>query len=820
MSSSPSSSDDEEGGTRLESLDISNDQHYKPSKELLQQQQLLRRLNKCNLDIPIYGSPTIQHSLPAYDLWHPFFPTWLGEEKLQHFHRPKLRHYNTGPQAKFRYVSARLKPYPVKNLARSLLRYQKKMRNRVISAINQGCSRDEIIHKCLLIREAHDLTAKQGELILFEYCEEFPPVLSQIGMASNVKTIIPVKDLVRPMIVTEHPKVTKRTEPTSSASNGNSMQQSNSNIRHNQDTQLDNNQDLPQKQRIHDFEVPFQDIPGYIEKTPFVEKGKQLYFNKMRLGQPVQVIENNLYRAPIYRHKMSSCDFLIIRTRQSLYIRYIPTIYTVGQTMPLVTIPPPNFSSISRFRCDLSNYYINKMFRESEKESPYKIMNFDELMRLFPDYNRNNLMKRITSRGAKRGPPGNPSTFLQANSNFGYMSLKQLRESLTPESYCLNMSMLAARERLRELNYTESMIIPSKTTSKADMEVEVLAAPWNTSSAIADAQKGRVFLDFKDHLIDPTGLAKEGFSCVPWVKSETEEMQRQQQVSGASSNTPASQMTSTPIKLPLNKNPLAFKINREKMNRLAIYTAEAQRLAHDQAQVLASTEILSSEEDDDDIEDDSDELNASFDQQLEDLDRMVVGGQTTEEINFQREEEERRQLIKDLNIHTPEELDAQTCAQSPTKTDKDSRYNLKRFENKILKITRTYDSPEGLIERDEIVREPKIIALYLKQKTGHDPASAPSSQNRNKPNGQASKLAESFQCDNGPPASSRRYSLPNYGNRSNGSFSKDFANKTTLGPSQLCRTDGIKITISKKVLDPRILRHHRRESRQQDMDSS
>lgn len=32
-------------------------------------------------------------------------------------------------------------------------------------------------------------------------------------------------------------------------------------------------------------------------------------------GKSMQVVENNMYRAPIYEHKLSETDFLVIRTR-------------------------------------------------------------------------------------------------------------------------------------------------------------------------------------------------------------------------------------------------------------------------------------------------------------------------------------------------------------------------------------------------------------------------------------------------------------------------------------------------------------------------
>ena len=37
------------------------------------------------------------------------------------------------------------------------------------------------------VRTPEDLTGKDGDLILVEYCEEYAPLLSQVGMATRVK---------------------------------------------------------------------------------------------------------------------------------------------------------------------------------------------------------------------------------------------------------------------------------------------------------------------------------------------------------------------------------------------------------------------------------------------------------------------------------------------------------------------------------------------------------------------------------------------------------------------------------------------------------
>lgn len=75
-------------------------------------------------------------------------------------------------------------------------------------------------------------------------------------------------------------------------------------------------------------------------------------------GQCVQVIENNLYRAPIYEHKVPECDFLVIRTRQSYYIREAEALFTAGQECPLYEVPGPNSKRANNFIRDFLQVYL------------------------------------------------------------------------------------------------------------------------------------------------------------------------------------------------------------------------------------------------------------------------------------------------------------------------------------------------------------------------------------------------------------------------------------------------------------------------------
>ena len=119
-------SDDE---PELETLNISNDQYYLPLPDRVAPIEC-KVSHAASLQIPAYGSKTIRHSLPAYDLWKAFFPTYLSEAKFQSFHRPKLRHYNNGPQSRNRYGLYR--EFPIKSLSRNIFRAHMRLKNRVI----------------------------------------------------------------------------------------------------------------------------------------------------------------------------------------------------------------------------------------------------------------------------------------------------------------------------------------------------------------------------------------------------------------------------------------------------------------------------------------------------------------------------------------------------------------------------------------------------------------------------------------------------------------------------------------------------------------
>ncbi|CAL4162896.1 unnamed protein product, partial [Meganyctiphanes norvegica] len=108
------------------------------------------------------SSGLLQHSIPVVELQQPFIPTYMGEKKLRRFHRPPLKRYSHGPVAA-------TGPHQVLSLTKEIQK----------ETIIRDCERLVCSENEFFMRTPQDLSGKDGDIIMVEYCEEFPPLLSQ-----------------------------------------------------------------------------------------------------------------------------------------------------------------------------------------------------------------------------------------------------------------------------------------------------------------------------------------------------------------------------------------------------------------------------------------------------------------------------------------------------------------------------------------------------------------------------------------------------------------------------------------------------------------
>ncbi|EDW81773.2 uncharacterized protein Dwil_GK12244 [Drosophila willistoni] len=641
-------------------FNISNDTYYTPKTEP-------------TLRLKVGGGNLIQHSTPVVELRAPFVPTHMGPMKLRSFHRPPLKKYSHGPMAQ-------TVPHPVHPLLKTIM---KKAKQREVERIASGGG------DVFFMRNPEDLSGKDGDIILTEFCEEHPPLMNQVGMCSKIKNYY-------------KRKAEKDSGP----------------------------------QHYVYGEVAFA------HTSPFL--------GILHPGQCIQALENNMYRAPIYQHKMSHNDFLIIRTRSGYWIRAVNAIFTVGQECPLYEVPGPNSKRANNFTRDFLQVFIYRLFWNS-RDNPRRIR-MDDIKRAFPAHSESSIRKRL-KQCADFKRTGMDSNWWVIKPEFRLPSEEEIRAMVSPEQCCAYFSMIAAEQRLKDAGYGEKFLFAPQEDDDEEAQLklddEVKVAPWNTTRAYIQAMRGKCLLQLSGPA-DPTGCG-EGFSYVrvpnkPTQTKEEQESQPKRSVTGTDADL---------RRLPLQRAKellRKFKVPEEEIkklsrwevidvvrtlstekakageegmdkfsrgNRFSIaehqerYKEECQRIFDLQNRVLASSEVLSTDEA---------ESSASEESDLEELgknlENMLSNKKTSTQLSLEREEQERQELLRQLD-------DEHGDGASKAAKAKEEAANQQPLNNnnqgRILKITRTFKGADGKeYTRVETVRRQPVIDAYIKIRTTKD----------------------------------------------------------------------------------------------------
>lgn len=145
------------------------------------------------------------------------------------------------------------------------------------------------------------------------------------------------------------------------------------------------------------------------------------------------------------------------------------------------------------------------------------------------------------------------------------------------------------------------------------------------------------------------------------------------------------------------------------------YKEECQRIFDLQNRVLASSEVLSTDED---------ESSASEESDLEELgknlENMLSNKKTSTQLTMEREEQERQELLKKI-MEDEEGNKNKGDKNKDGSTDAQQQSLQNANQGRILKITRTFKDSEGKeFTRVETVRRQPIIDAYVKIRTTKD----------------------------------------------------------------------------------------------------
>nr|XP_033801418.1 transcription initiation factor TFIID subunit 1 isoform X2 [Geotrypetes seraphini] len=559
------------------------------------------------------------------------------------------------------------------------------------------------------MRTSQDLTGKDGDLILAEYSEENAPLMMQVGMATKIKNYYKRK-------------------------------------------------------------------PGKDPGAPDCKYGETVYchtspfLGSLHPGQLLQAFENNLFRSPIYLHKMPETDFLIIRTRQGYYVRDLVDIFVVGQQCPLFEVPGPNSKRANTHIRDFLQVFIYRLFWKS-KDRPRRIR-MEDIKKAFPSHSESSIRKRLKlCADFKR--TGMDSNWWVLKPDFRLPTEEEIRAMVSPEQCCAYYSMISAEQRLKDAGYGEKSFFAPEEENEEDFQMkiddEVRTAPWNTTRAFIAAMKGKCLLEVTG-VADPTGCG-EGFSYVkiPNKPTQQKDDKEPQPVKKTVTGTDADlrRLSLKNAKQLLRK----FGVPEEEIKKLSRwevidvvrtmsteqarsgegpmskfargsrfsvaehqerYKEECQRIFDLQNKVLESVEVLSTDTDSSSAED------SDFEEMGKNIENMLQNKKTSSQLSREREEQERKELQRmlmgedsgnDKEKSKKEKKDRKglssgsaTSAGSHKDDDTASVTSLNSSATgRRLKIYRTFRDEDGKeYVRCETVRKSTVIDAYSRIRTTKD----------------------------------------------------------------------------------------------------
>ncbi|RYQ81370.1 hypothetical protein Ahy_Scaffold1g107319 isoform B [Arachis hypogaea] len=290
-------------------------------------------------------------------------------------------------------------------------------------------------------KKKSDLSVKDGHVFLMEYCEERPLLLGNAGMGARLCTYY------------------QKCSPDD---------QSGSLLR-NTDNSL-----------------------GHIISLDPADKSP--FLGDLKPGCSQSSLETNMYRAPIFPHKVPLTDYLLVRSpKGKLSLRRIDKINVVGQQEPLMEVLSPGSKNLQTYMMNRLLVHMCREFQAAEKRLLLPCVRIDELLSQFPYLSEASFRKRIKEYATlQRGTNG--QSILVKKRNFCMWSEEELRKMVTPELVCAYESMQAGLYRLKHLGITEThptnissamSRLPDEAIALAaasHIERELQITPWNLSS--------------------------------------------------------------------------------------------------------------------------------------------------------------------------------------------------------------------------------------------------------------------------------------------------------------------------------------------------
>ena len=399
----------------------------------------------------------------------------MSKDKIKHLHR-----FDISKVVYADLLNNRSSKWSVKVLnncdANYPLKKQLNRKRKGIADINM----QEIHHSQEIFKRFQKLSLRADDFFLFEYIEKNPLILSNVGMASRLtKYYYPVKIMKK--IVEEQG--------------------------------LDGND----KEVVTHFRSYLKDKLGeHGEEFPLEENDHlptlgQLVGNKCG---GLTILENNLFRVPVFKQKARKNDFVLVRCIEKgevkYYLRKIKAVYVAGQIQPKSEVFCPYSRQFRSFLKKLLKFCINKSFEDKRS------VHLRELKNIFPTMNDFNLRKNIKMLGGEQDPTDNKfytfnQQLLKESKANDYAD--EIETSIIPEELCLyermyqtfydltdfGITKLKSSDKISVIKtkfYRNNLDSPEKCAIARRIIQELMLTSWNLSQSFISAiqTQGRMYL--------------------------------------------------------------------------------------------------------------------------------------------------------------------------------------------------------------------------------------------------------------------------------------------------------------------------------------
>ncbi|XP_078435245.1 HAC13 protein (HAC13) isoform X2 [Wolffia australiana] len=291
-------------------------------------------------------------------------------------------------------------------------------------------------------KKKSDLSVKDGHVFLMEYCEERPLLLGNVGMGAR--------------LCTYYQKSAPGDQTATTLRNSNN------------------------------------DLGNILSLEP---ADRSPYLGDIKPGCYQSSLETNMYRAPLFPHKLPTTDYLLVRSAKGmLSLRRIDKLFAAGQQEPHMEAMAPGTKNVQNYIWNRLLVHVYREFRIKEKPGFQPCIRADDLCALFPSLTEAVIRKRLKHcADLKRGRRG--VLLWEMKSDFHIPSEEELRRMVTPENVCCYESMQAGLYRLKQLGIgrlTHPVGLSSAMNQLPDeaialaaashIERELLITSWNLST--------------------------------------------------------------------------------------------------------------------------------------------------------------------------------------------------------------------------------------------------------------------------------------------------------------------------------------------------